>query len=864
MKKIDFNELIIKAKDGTGKTSRITGDFVRLVGREKPAFFLKKILAITFSEKSAIEMKSRILDSIYRDIYPCLDASGRIELENAMLRLNVSTIHSFCRRLLRRFAFYLDIDPFFRVSEEGQSEILFHRSFGRLLNGVKAESLADGILKEMKLNSLREILGDFQKSHPYVSAGVARGEKTSRMEKLFREVSEMHLAMKREISLLDFNDLENMACMLLADHPEAVAVLEDFDDMCSYIFVDEFQDTNIIQWKIIHKLAEEWLSGYGAKAEAGHSYGICLVGDRKQSIYRFRGAESGIFDIARESMSGFLKEEHLRKNYRSSGKIIDFVNRVFKDIFPWNEQNLERGLRGEAGSSVEIKIIHGSGAKEEEYDWVIGRIMHLVENSVPVWDRRLGRSRPIDFRDIAILMRGKSGAKFPLLEGKLKEAGLPFVILGGIGFYGEPEITFLLSVLFAVADSSDTFSLWVLANSIHRISPEDIGRWRASLVKEELSMVFERIMKEIGFMDGLSTQQKANVEKFLMVLESWQHMPLYSVAANLRDLALNFDEPKADIFSVTQNAVRILTVHGAKGLEFPAVFLVNLEDGNVSVRERVLYSKTEGYSPYAYFLKKEAGKEEEESFRQAQEEEETRVLYVALTRACNYLFISGQHKSGPSRLWLHMIEPLAEDYPHADLYGTGRIAKEESREEKETLIRLPDGLFLTSYSREADSFYYSYEKTMAGQVIHRLIHDLSTGMIRFDRDSFLERADFYLRKTGLDKKRGLKDSFSDIFGRIEGNPCIREVVEKNIEGVSFSELPFVVRKGDRIYEGFIDRVICENGVVSLYDYKTRGSIPSRYSEQMDIYGTAAKKIFKTDQVKKYVIFLMEGRICEVK
>ncbi|MFA7364700.1 MAG: UvrD-helicase domain-containing protein, partial [Aminobacteriaceae bacterium] len=121
-----------------------------------------------------------------------------------------------------------------------------------------------------------------------------------RMEKLFREVSEMHLAMKREISLLDFNDLENMACMLLADHPEAVAVLEDFDDMCSYIFVDEFQDTNIIQWKIIHKLAEEWLSGYGAKAEAGHSYGICLVGDRKQSIYRFRGAESGIFDIARE------------------------------------------------------------------------------------------------------------------------------------------------------------------------------------------------------------------------------------------------------------------------------------------------------------------------------------------------------------------------------------------------------------------------------------------------------------------------------------------------------------------------------------------------------------------------------------
>ncbi|HNS32731.1 MAG TPA: UvrD-helicase domain-containing protein, partial [bacterium] len=444
MKKTDFNAVMIEASAGTGKTSRITREFTGLLGKEDPAGMMKRIIAITFSEKAAIEMKSRILEQIYKEIYPSLGEIEKIEAENAMLKLNISTIHSFCRRILRRFSFYLKIDPFFRIADEGESNLLFYRSFGKVLNREKAGSMADSVLRHVKLRSLKDYLSMFQKSHPYVSSGIPAGDMTKRMAFLFSMVSDVHSDMKREKSLLDFNDLEKMAYGLLSEHPEALNILEDFDEMCNYVFVDEFQDTNIIQWEIIHKFFEEWLAGYGAKADRGESYGVFLVGDKKQSIYKFRGAESGIFDVAKDVMSDYLKEEQLSMNYRSSKGILDFVNNLFDGISPWSEQKLCPGIEKDVPSVIEIKLVEGNEAKHEEYRWVVSRIFELVEKKYPVWDRKSRKLRPIDFKDIAILMRGRAGNNFTLLEKTLKEAGLPFVILGGIGFYEEPEVIFLL------------------------------------------------------------------------------------------------------------------------------------------------------------------------------------------------------------------------------------------------------------------------------------------------------------------------------------------------------------------------------------------------------------------------------------
>ena len=862
MKKPDFKTVIIEASAGTGKTTRITNEFIGLLGNDNPAQMMKRILAITFSEKAAIEMKSRILEQLYRNILPSLRESQKIEVENAMLKLNISTIHSFCQRLLRRFAFYLKIDPFFQIVDEEQSQLLFYRSFGKVLNSGNAKSMVNELLKEVKLNSLKETLCLFQKSHPYVSSGVPDGNMTARLARMFSMVSEMHLKMKKELSLLDFNDLENMTYALLHEHPESFNVLEDFDEMCNYIFVDEFQDTNIIQWRIIHKFFEEWLAGYGAKADRGESYGVFLVGDKKQSIYKFRGAESGIFEVAKNLMSGCLTEEHLSKNYRSSSGILDFINNLFADISPWTQQKLYPGLNVNVPSKIEIKFTEGEDAKSTEYSWVISKIFELVEKKYPVWNRKDKKLRDIQFKDIAILMRGRAGAKFRLLEKTLKQSGLPFVIVGGIGFYEEPEIILLLAILFCLADPSDVLSCWILSNSVYRDKIlVNIGRWREMLATEELTVIFEKILEQTGFLTELSTQQRANVEKFLMVLQEWQHMPLYSVASNMRDLSANYRESKADIFSIHQNAVRVLTVHSAKGLEFPAVFLINIEDGTVVLRDTLLYKRTEEGSPYTYMLKKEAEEKDESLFRNALKEEEIRVLYVALTRACHYLFISGENKTGDSHLWLNMIRGFQDVYPASAVYNYQGFQNKEESVEAVSLVE--KGCFLTSYSREMEEESFNYKKMVAGQVIHKVLNNVSTGNIKLVKSDFLNKANFYLVKSGLKNISELESYILGLYEKIISNEEIRDIIEKNIEGRTFTELPFIVEKDGKIYEGFIDRILLQDGCPYIYDYKTETSEVSRYKQQMDIYAEATRQIFKTDRVKRFIVFLSEGSICEI-
>ncbi|MCK9265639.1 UvrD-helicase domain-containing protein [bacterium] len=863
MKNNNFEAIVIEASAGTGKTRRITNEFLKLLDNSNPAVMMKKILAITFSEKAAIEMKSRIFERIYKDIYPSLGEQEKVNIENVMMKLNISTIHSFCRRLLKRFSFYLKLDPFFQIASEEESNMLFYRSFGKVLNRESAENMADGILKTMKLNALRENLVSFWKNQSYINSGYPTGDMTKRILNLYTLVTNVQKEMKKELSLFDFNDLENEANRLLKDSSKALNILEDFDEMHNFIFVDEFQDTNIVQWQIIETLFEEWLSGSGAKADTGEPYGIFLVGDKKQSIYKFRGAESGIFDVAKKSLSDFKKEEKLSNNYRSSKGILEFINKLFEDIPPWDEQKLYPGLKIELPYKVEIQIFQGENSKESEYEWVTNKILKLVADKSKVWNREKQEFRPIDFKDIAILLRGRSGTKFTLLEQTLKGAGFPFVFLGGMGFYQEPEIIFLISLLFALADPSDHFSLWILSNSVSDVSIQDITDWREMLKREELTFVFEKIIKEKNILKDLNTQQKANVEKFLLILQDWQDLPLYEIADSFRDLISNNKESKADIFSVHHNAVRVLTVHSAKGLEFPAVFLINIEDGNVKMRDNFIYDKGDS-SSYQYVLKAESEEPLRNSFRNSLREEEMRVLYVACTRASHYLFISGKDSGGETKYWLNTIKKLQDEYLAKGCEKQAPYIKVDDipEEKKETKFNFSHTT-LTSYTKEADIGYYNYKKIVLGQILHKLLYDISSDKIDFTKSNFEERAKFYLKKSGMKVISDLMKVLLDIYDKIQGNMEIRKVIEYNGSDQRFSELPFIVKKGEKVYEGFIDRVIFKDGIVYLYDYKLEAGPLSNYFEQLKIYELAVQNIFKTQNVKKFIVSLKEGKISKI-
>ncbi|MCM8762516.1 MAG: UvrD-helicase domain-containing protein, partial [Candidatus Omnitrophica bacterium] len=325
MQEINFTAIIIEASAGTGKTHWITKEFIRLLNKENPASDIRRILAVTFSEKASIEMKTRILENIYKEILEKLSDYGKIELENAILRIRISTIHSLCRLLLKRFAFYREIDPFFSVIDKRESKLLSYRAFNRFLSDESSGKIIP-LLNRFKLQIFEKFLFSIMEKHPYTTIGVPEGELTNQITSISRDVSNIAKRMKEELSVFDFNDLEIMTYNILSEHPDALMILEDFDEKNNFIFVDEFQDTNLLQWRIIYKLVEEWLSGYGAKAETGRPYGIFLVGDRKQSIYKFRGAEGKVFDEAKKVLNIYCREKKLLKNYRSASEIICFIN----------------------------------------------------------------------------------------------------------------------------------------------------------------------------------------------------------------------------------------------------------------------------------------------------------------------------------------------------------------------------------------------------------------------------------------------------------------------------------------------------------------------------------------------------------
>ncbi|MCS7181483.1 MAG: UvrD-helicase domain-containing protein, partial [bacterium] len=594
--------------------------------------------------------------------YKSLSEKEKIILQNTLLQLNFSTIHSFARKTIKRFSTFIEIDPFSKIIDRKESDILFMGALIKTFANPEKVKIFYEISNKIKVNQFFNLVSQLRNLHPYVFLGkpLQNSQLTILLKTFYESVEKEYFIMKKELGYLDFDDLEKLTFEILTKNPNSLLVLEDFDEKMNFIFIDEFQDTNLLQWKIIEKLIEEWVSGWGSKAEKGEKYGIYIVGDKKQSIYKFRGAEKNVFEEAKKILQGYYEIEKLRKNYRSSKKIIDFINAIFKNDNDWREEELVYGGKIEnLPSEIEIKFFKD---KEKEYEWVCKKIITLLtKGNITVWDRRKNILRNLELRDFLILIR-KRNKNFKLLEEKFKIYNIPYVVIGGIGFYQEPEIKFLLSLFFTLIDPTDDYSFWNIKNSVFKIDLNKIYKWRDWLQEYEISLLIEKILDEISFWNNLNTQQTANVEKFLSILQNQSYLPHHIIAKNLREILTNTQEPKADIFSIHQNAVKIMTIHGAKGLEFPVVFLLNLEDLSYSsTKDLFFYKKIE--DGYVYVYKSESEEDFRDDFKNRMMEEENRLLYVALTRAMQYLFISGLDDKS---YILQKIRKFINDYPGSE------------------------------------------------------------------------------------------------------------------------------------------------------------------------------------------------------
>jgi ATP-dependent helicase/nuclease subunit A len=741
---------------------------------------------------------------------------------------------------------------------------------------------------------------------------------------------------------------------MLTEDPEWANILYAFDEKTDHILVDEFQDTNTFQWEIINKLTEEWRSGMGAKREEGVRPTVFFVGDEKQSIYYFRGANVEIFSRAREKLEDWLGEEfcyeEVTDNYRSLPAVIEFTNHVFSRVmltgerpFPWKTKytkfNANRSAEPQNGR-VEIILLDNEDdttaeAKQKEAEVLALRIKGLA-GSYKVTDRSTRHQRPCRYMDMAVLLRKRTHLKS--YEDALKKHNIPFVAVKGIGFYQEPEVAMLRALVFFLSDPGDDYSLYVLLKSplfqinessiIELINSEGTGLFSklqelmnepaqpdgpdtdqlqaaALLIKEWISLlphtplaelIEEILVRTKAWAHYHEEQSKANVKKFIRIVEDLESAgkSLIKIRDFLERTLDKSDEAKANVNTEGMDAVKIMTVHAAKGLEFPLVFFPGLEEPfGMSPGENLVYEKNG-----EFFFKSEPEssiRKQDEDFQvhQAKEEEEQkRLFYVAVTRAEEALFLLGRWSSRDNNFLAFLkhgagLEKSGDSYYiDPDVPGLSVLTEEDVKAlykdipVHEAAKKAVHPVSVTPLTVQRQAPWKAVTETVEikrqhgkdwavlGDIIHRIFEGVSKGTI--------QEQDIRGRSEKMLESRG--------FRRDEREEKI-DIIEKDIETLrekgiwqeiilpgkdSYSELPFILQDEEAVYTGRIDRIVKDREIYNIYDYKTFPVkekeieyLLKKYSVQLNVYRKAVKNLFNADNVRSFIIFTHTGDVKEV-
>lgn len=965
--------VMISSPAGSGKTEKLARRYISLLGSGSA---VERILAITFTEKAAAEMKERILNILRLERPEMFD-----KIREKMPRMRISTIHSFCLKLLKRFSVDLGLDPSLEVMDDFDGDMLWSEAVYESLkeDGVSGERLFYGIIRDGGVkgwNTLYGLLAQLHAKRPHIEFWLrseecgmrnADPEETGAGNVHFRNVIvlykrclDRYRKKKRERRCLDYNDLELLAYEAISLNREWQNILFSFDEHTDHILVDEFQDTSSFQWKIIDKLTEEWRSGLGSKREAGKTPTIFLVGDDKQSIYSFRGANVGVFRNAGNKLSEWLGEEYAfieaRENYRSLPAIVDFVNVFFGRLMP---RGLHDGLKTEYASfdatrqgdgAVELSIIEGNGNvrddRRTEANYIAGRIRRLHE-SLEVFEG--DRKRRCLYGDMAILLRGRT--HLSAFEYALRTENIPFVIVKGIGFYNAPEVALLKSILFFLINPEDDYSLFNILrsplfsldyrslravarkaasgppagslysrlDSLSVMQPVKEGmlqaritdriknavsclrRWRAAALEMPYSAALEEILNETSAWRYLYEKPRyVNAKKFIRLVEKLESDGLagLEMRENLIRAAEDSDEPKANINTDAMDAVKIMTVHASKGLQFPVVFLPCLDEtGKPGGSGIVMDEEGEGEGiSIAYEDDPEKRKTMPIFLRQKekQSEEEKRLFYVASTRAMDCLCMSGVLNDRPKGKLSYLFDAFNLALPHPGEtiqefpFRITRIRTEDIEKQPavvhEPRPRLRSGaralrneaVFIEPIDRDyrpLSAWHDVTEETEAvrkkhgdnwvvlGRIFHRLFEGISKAAVSPDDISDKLEVMLWHEMVSGKKAEAAKELIVSDIERLRDAGILESVVMPRAD--AYSELPFILQKGGTVYRGRIDRIIVRDGSAFIYDYKTypaaEDEIPElaeRYAFQMGLYKEAITSIFSL-KAEAFLLFTHE-------
>lgn len=576
--------LLILAGAGAGKTKTVTHRIIHLIKEGIPG---NQILAITFTNKAAKEMRERVIAN--------LEKEGLQEE-----RPFVSTFHSLCVSILKEQAAKVGATRHFTILDEGDALSL-------IKDALKEHNLDP---KQWEPRKIKSVIS--RSKNEFITCLTFHKDAISPYEKTVALVWKRYEELARKENAFDFDDLLLNVVTLFTNHKD---VLDYYQEKWKFIHVDEYQDTNEVQYRLATLLAEKYKH-------------ICVVGDGDQNIYGWRGANvKNILNFEKDYPDA--KTVLLEENYRSTRTILDAANEIIKK----NKIRKDKNLFTQQGEGEKISLFEGFD-ENEEARFVAEKIYELLEGEV-------------DPKEVAILYRANFQSR--VLEEALLMKGVPYQVLG-VKFFERKEIKDVISYLRASLNQESTSDIKRIINfparGIGKVTLEKLFKGERANLPQAMQikinnfyLALDRIntfaqshspSETIKFLietTGIKRELEGGIEEDLERLENIKELAtlatkydtlpaLEGIEKLIEDAALASDQDTIDQAKDQKDSIRMMTVHASKGLEFEYVFITGLEH-NLFPHRKEGVAQTED-----------------------QKEEERRLFYVALTRAKKKLFLS--------------------------------------------------------------------------------------------------------------------------------------------------------------------------------------------------------------------------------
>ncbi|SHF85588.1 ATP-dependent helicase/nuclease subunit A [Caldanaerobius fijiensis DSM 17918] len=854
---LDKNMAVV-AGAGAGKTRVLVGRVMNILKTGNAS--IDEIVAITYTEKAALEIKDRIRAALQQEIN-----KGYKELIREKERLgvsNIGTIHKFCLDLLRQNPVEAGIDPECRVLDSAQAKVLISECLDEALKAMlEKEDIFrfvgtlgyDNFVQALlllydKLRNMGISIDEFERYAP-------EGEKQL-VYKVLKAVDQMYEKRKNYLNVIDYEDMLRLSYQMLKNHEDILAY---YRKTFKYILVDEYQDLNYIQDSIIRLL--------------DNGTNLFVVGDKKQSIYRFRGARVELFDKLYNDLSKLGGSVILNKNFRSVPSILQYLNNIFEGFMEYFSDMLPH-REEKSTDAVEILLAEGedmSGKKAAEAQLLAKRISLLVQKD------------GYKYGDIAVLINKRTHVDYYTAE--LDRCGIPYHVITNGGLLECLEVRDVVNALKAVAGmgmiyvygtltnlfaiSDDTFAKIRLNSGA--ITMDTLEKWDDDKLQGALAFI-RRWIKHADLLSltdlvkmiiddtrlfyrcALKGRQSiANVVRFIQLCSQYDDSG-YTLNEFLNELE-NFqeDEDEAVVTREDSDVVKFITIHSAKGLEFPVVIFADTSSAFNNVdNDSLLFDPDAGL---AISTDDDEYKFVQGKIKEGDEEEYKRLLYVALTRAKDKLIISGNKNYARRSFLSWIIEKSPYDVKVieqiegevAPLYPIQRDLERPSFERAEIksikyfaatalgdYLRCPFkyglNFFLGVKEKESGLTGSGEIGEMLGSERGSIVHNI------IDRAKSKEEAVYMVNQLKIcDEDKAFISK------------CIKNYVNSPFTSYKKFKSEYAVELAldeYNIVTGRIDRLILDNDII-LLDFKTNMSIDSEllkaYELQLKIYAMALKK-----------------------